>query len=220
ELTQQLYRLAQRAQDPDLRLEAHMARGTVSLLRGELVTARRHLEQAITLYDMQYHRSRALRHSVDPGVISLARVSWVLWLLGYPDQAHRRSQETLALAQTLAHPHSLATALSFAAMFHQFRRETHAAHELAAATVTRATEQGMAQRLARGTFLRGWALTAQGRGEDGLAQMRQGLAYYRATGTVLDLPWCLGVLAKACGSIDRVDEGVDTMAEALAVADN
>src|SRR5438128_1933115 len=103
ELTQQLSRLAQRAQDPDLRLEAHMARGTVSLLRGELVTARRHLEQAIALYDVQHHRSRALRHSVDPGVISLARASWVLWLLGYLDQALRRSQETLALPQVLAH---------------------------------------------------------------------------------------------------------------------
>ncbi len=86
--------------------------------------------------------------------------------------------------------------------------------------MTLATEQGMAQRQARGTFFRGWALTAQGRGEDGLAQMRQGLLHYRATGTVLDLPWCLGVLAEACGSTGRVDEGLDTIAEALAVADH
>ena len=48
--------------------------------------------------------------------------------------------------------------------------------------MTLATEQGMAQWLARGTFLRGWALTAQGRGADGLAPMRQGLANFRATG--------------------------------------
>jgi predicted ATPase len=220
ELTQQLYGLARCAPDPALLLEAHMALGTVSLLLGELVTARRHLEQAIAIYDVQHRCSRALRSSIDPGVISLSRLSWVLWLLGYPDQARRRSQKTLALAQALAHPHSLATALSFAAMFHQFRREVSAAEELAAATVTLATEQGMAQRLARGTFLQGWALTAQGRGEDCLAQMRQGLAHYRATGTMLDLPWCLGVLAEACGSTDRVEEGLATIAEALAVADN
>jgi hypothetical protein len=159
-------------------------------------------------------------HWIDPTTLAWLGLSWVLWLLGYPDQAHRRSQETLALAQALAHPHSLATALSFAAMFHQFRREVAATEALAEATVTLATEQGMAQRLARGTFLRGWALTAQGRGEDGLAQMRQGLANSRATGTVLDLPWCLGVLAEACGSTSRVDEGLGTIAEALTVADN
>ena len=101
ELTEQLYSLAQRAQDPDLLLEAHMARGTIALLLGEHMTARRHLEQAIALYDVQHHRSHALRYGVDPGVISLSRMSWVLWLLGYPDQALCRSQETLALAQTL-----------------------------------------------------------------------------------------------------------------------
>ena len=220
ELTEQLYHLAQRPQDPDLLLEAHMARGTVALLLGELVTARGHLEQAIALYDVQHHRSHAWRYSIDPGVISLSRVSWVLWLLGHPDQALRRSQETLILVQALAHPHSLATGMSFAAMFHQFRREAPAAQELAAATVTLATEQGLTQWLARGTFLRDWALTAQGRSADGLAQMRQGLATCRATGSVLDLPWYLGVLAEACRSTGRVDEGLDTMAEALAVADN
>jgi len=53
-----------------------------------------------------------------------------------------------------------------------------------------------------------------------LAQMRQGLANYRSTGTVLDLPWYLGVLAEACGSTGRVDEGIDTIADALAMADN
>ena len=148
ELTEQLYSLAQRAQDPDLLLEAHMARGTIALLLGEIMTARRHLEQAIALYDVQHHRSHALRYGVDPGVISLSRMSWALWLLGYPDQALCRSQETLALVQTLAHPYSLANALFFAAMFHQFRREALAAQELAAATVCLATEQGLAQWLA------------------------------------------------------------------------
>ena len=208
ELTEQLYSLAQRAQDPDLLLEAHMARGTIALLLGEIMTARRHLEQAIALYDVQHHRSHALRYGVDPGVISLSRMSWALWLLGYPDQALCRSQETLALAQTLAHPYSLANALFFAAMFHQFRREALAAQELAAATVSLATEQGLAQWLARGTILQGWALTAQGRSEDGLAQMRHGLTNCRATGTVLDLPWYLGVLAEAYGSANRVERRI------------
>jgi predicted ATPase len=67
--------------------------------------------------------------------------------------------------------------------------------------------------------LRGWALTMQGQGADGLTQMRQGLAAYRATGTVLDLPWYLGVLAEACGRTGRVDEGQVMLAEALAAVD-
>jgi tetratricopeptide (TPR) repeat protein len=115
---------------------------------------------------------------------------------------------------------SLSCALYFAGVFHQFRHEASAAQALAEATVKLATEQGMAQRMATEMFLRGWALTMQGRGEEGLAHMRQGLADYRATGTVLDLPWYLGVLAEACGRTDRADEGLSIIAEALAMADD
>jgi predicted ATPase len=95
EIVEQLYKLAQRVQDPDLLLLAHMARGTMLCLLGELVAARDHLEQAIALHDPQRHRSHAFLYSLDPGVTSLSRASWTLWMLGYPDQARRRSQETL-----------------------------------------------------------------------------------------------------------------------------
>ena len=164
-------------------------------------------------------RVHAFRYSIDPGVISISRASWALWLLGYPDQALHRSQETLALARALAHPYSQANALCFAAMFHQFRREALVVQELAEATIRLATEQGMAQRMAVGTFLQGWAMVVQGRGEDGLVQMRQGLANHRATGTLLDLPWYLGVLADACKHTGRVEEGLEILAEAQVATD-
>ena len=45
-----------------------------------------------------------------------------------------------------------------------------------------ATEQGFPLWVALGTILRGWALAMQGQGEEGMAQMRQGLAAWRATG--------------------------------------
>jgi predicted ATPase len=219
EIVEQLYSLAQRVQDPDLLLQAHMARGTILCLQGEFVAARYYLEKAIALYDPQHHRSHAVRYSLDPGVTSLSRVSWTLWLLGYPDQAHSRNQETLTLARELAHPHSLAMALCFAATLHQFRREAQPAQELAEVTVALATEQGLMQWRAAGTFLYGWALTIQGQGEVGLVQLRQGLATYRATGTVLDLPWYLGVLAEAYGSTGQAETGLATLAEALAAVD-
>ena len=39
----------------------------------------------------------------DPGISSRARLSWVLWFLGYPDQANQESQQALALAEQLNH---------------------------------------------------------------------------------------------------------------------
>ena len=49
--------------------------------------------------------------------------AWVLWTLGYPDQALVRIQEALSLAQTVSHPSSSAFAMSYAAILHQLRRE-------------------------------------------------------------------------------------------------
>jgi predicted ATPase len=50
-------------------------------------------------------------------------------------------------------------------------------------------------------------------------QLCQGIATYRATGTVLDLPWYLGVLADAYGSTGLAEAGLAALAEALAAAD-
>jgi len=111
ELGEQLVSLAQSAQDSALLIEAHTARGNTLCFLGELVLARGHLEQAINLYDPQQHRSHAFMYGQDPGVHSLSYATLALWLLGYPDQARKRSAEAFALAQGLSHPYSLAFAL-------------------------------------------------------------------------------------------------------------
>jgi class 3 adenylate cyclase/tetratricopeptide (TPR) repeat protein len=59
ELGEQLLRLAQRRQDPDLLLEASRALGATLSFIGELTAARTHLEQGIALYNLQLHRSHA-----------------------------------------------------------------------------------------------------------------------------------------------------------------
>ena len=67
-----------------------------------------------------------------------------------------------------------------------------------------------------GTSWRGWALAVQGQGEEGLAQMRQGLAAVLATGQALARPFCLVLLAEAAGHAGQVEEGLRLLAEALA----
>jgi predicted ATPase len=139
-----------------------------------------------------------------------------LWCLGYPDQALAMSREALALAQKLSHPFSLAVALAYAAMLHQFRREPQAVHEQAEAAVALCTEQGFAYYLAWGTTMQGWARVVQGQGELGIAQTRQGLDALRATGAALRLPYYFALLAEACGQTGQAAEGLALLAEALA----
>jgi predicted ATPase len=219
ELAEQLLRLAQSVQDPALLLQAHWAMGVTLLSIGEFVSAREHFEQGIALYDPQQHRSHAFLYGFGPGVGCLRYAAWELWLLGYPDQALQRSHEAVTLAQEMSHPFSLVFALHFAVVFHQLRREGQAAQARAEAVILLSTEQGFVLPLALGIIMRGWSLVEQGQGEEGIAQMRQGIAAFQATGAKTWWPYFLGLLAETCGKGGQAEEGLNVLAEALATVE-
>jgi predicted ATPase len=216
-LGEQLLSLAQRLQDPDLLLEAHHALWATSFSGGELAAARSHQEQGLRLYDPQRHRTHAALYSGhDTGVCCRMQAAASLWLLGYPDQAVASSQAALALAQQLVHPFSLTLALFWAAVLHHLRREAPLTRARAEAAMTIAAEQGFPQELARATSLRGWALAASGHGEEGRAQIHEGLAAYRATGATAERPYYLALLAETSAKVGQTAEGLEALAEALA----
>jgi predicted ATPase len=219
-LGEQLLSLAQQVHDAALLLEAHHALWATLFYTGEFASTRAHLEQGRALYDPQQHRSQALLYGGhDPGACCLYHAAWSLWILGYPDQALQSMRKALTLARALAHPFSLANALLWATKLHQSRREPQAAHEPVEACVVLADEQGFAEMLAEATIMRGWALAAQGQGTEGMAQMRQGLAAYQASGTERARPYFLALLAEVYGSIGQTAEGLSRLAEALALVD-
>ena len=130
-------------------------------------------------------------------LIGISCALWALWLLGYPDQALRWSREVIRLAQELAHPYGLTWALYFAVLVHQLRREASYTKEPAEEAIALATEQGFAPFLAWLTLFRGWALAMQGHREEGMGQLYQGLAAWRAMGAESLRPYGLALLAEA-----------------------
>jgi predicted ATPase len=123
----------------------------------------------------------------------------------------------LRLAQELAHPFSLAYALASVSALHQLRREQQVVQERAEATIALSREQGFPYWLAIGTIRRGSALAAQGQGAEGVQQIQQGIAAWRATGADVNRPWFLALLAEACGKAGKAEEGLAAVAEALTV---
>jgi predicted ATPase len=217
QFAEQLFALAQGQQDPTLLLLAHRVRGQTLFHLGELAQAQADLEQGIALYDPQRHSALASLYGQDPGVVCRSWEALALWLLGYPDRAAQRSREALALARRFTHSYTLAYALEFAAWFHQFRREEQRTQECGEAATGLSQEQGFMAFVAWGTIWRGWALTT--RGEEGIAQMWQGLAAWRALGGELWRPSLLALLAEAYGRTGQSAKALAVLAEALAVAD-
>jgi predicted ATPase len=215
ELGEQFFQAAQRTHSLPRLLGAHWALGLTLCHLGELGLARDHLEQGIHLYRPQEHRSRAFLHGQDAGVACLSYAGWILGILGYADLARQHTSQALAVAQELSHPFSRAFALAIAALAEQQRREPQAAYAHAQAAVLVSTEEGFPHWLAEGMMVQGWVMVEQGQGPAGIAQIRQGLAAYRATATTLGLPMFLAYLAEACGKVGQVEEGLSVLAEAF-----
>jgi hypothetical protein len=145
-------------------------------------------------------------------------------MLGYSEQALERSQEALALAQALPHPsYSLATALYFAVVFHQFRQERHAVQERAEEVMTLSTDQGFPHWVEIGKILRGGALVETSpdpmadprHGVEGITQLQQGLIAGQDIGVELGKPYFLALLAEAYGKGGQPEKGLCVGAEAL-----
>jgi predicted ATPase len=218
DLAERLVLLAQQAQDPTLLLEAHTGLGSVLLSLGELGSARIHFEHALALYDPRQRRASIAHYGGDIGSSSVPALAQVLWLLGYPDQARKRSHEALTLAQEIAHPFSTAVVWMMNTWVYQFLHAARAVQREAEALVTLSNEQGLST-LRVGTILRGWALAGQGQTEEGIQQIQQGLTAHRASGTERSRPYYLALLAEAYGKAEQEEEGLTVLSEALEVVE-
>jgi predicted ATPase len=214
EIGDTLLRLAQRAHDPSLSVSAHYALGTSWFQLGALPTAHHHLEEAIACDTPDRRRAPVFRIGHDLRVSCRAITACTLWFLGSPEQALARVHEALALAHELSHPYSLAYVWCMAAFFSQFRRDVPAVHEHAEAAIALATEQGFPLWAAWGTILRGWVRAMQGQGEEGVAQVRQGITAYRATGAALLVPYYYTLLADVSTYLGHTENGLQALAEA------
>jgi predicted ATPase len=218
-LGEQLLSLAQQAQDSAMLLAAHRALGVTLFHLGAVAAAHTHFAQVIALYDPKQHRASMLLYGEDAGVTCRSHDAHTLWLLGYPDQGLTQIDESVTLAQQIAHPYSLNYALCWAAVFHQLRREMGATQEHAAAAISLATAQGFPYFMAYGSLIHGWALAHQGHAQEGIEQLHQGATAYYATGAEIRRPHFLALLAEVQGTIGEPAAGLTVLTEALTVVD-
>lgn len=214
-LGEQLLQLAETRHEPALLLEASLGQGSALLWSGQLEPGSQHFERAMDLYDAAQHRSHAFVYGQDPGVVCQVQAAFALWLRGYPDRAMKLSQEALRLAQDTAHPYTLAYALNWMAMVHQFRRAAELVQRWAEASLAVSSKNGFAHLTAVATVLRGWALVEQGHAKEGLAQSREGIAMAEAGETILLRPYYLGLLAAGYAKQGDPAQGLRLLDEAL-----
>jgi len=214
QIGEELLLRAESAGDSTLLLQAHHAFGVTAHRMGRFQLAREHLETALSLCGAQ--RLRPL--GVDMEVVCLSQLAWTLWFLGYPDQALRMIHQAIEVARALSDPFSLIFAEIFLCYLQHHRRDVRALQKTAELVISICTEHGSAYGLAHGSIFLGVAMTEQGRGEEGLKQIQQGVAEHRAAGGEVNRSEFLYWLAEASCATGRLDEALDILNNALGVA--
>jgi class 3 adenylate cyclase/predicted ATPase len=215
ELAQQLLNLAERTDESAHVIQAHRAMGHTLFWRGEFASARAHLEKAIALYDQQQHRSLAFTYGEHGGVPTRGFAAHALWYLGYSDRALEAMHKALSIAAELTHPWTVVMINVFAAWLHAYRREFNLVRQPAENALKLASEQQLAFFVGHATVLEGWARVSQGEGQQAIADIRKGIAAYRATGAELESSYWFALLAEAYATVGAVEEGLAALTEAL-----
>ncbi len=193
------------------------ALGFALLHAGEFGRARAHLEEASAFLTPRAEQPLPSMWGFDEMVWNLQWGAWALWFLGYPDQALRQGEETIARTERLGHPHSLATALGFAgAGIAMLRRESERAEPYLERVTRLASEEQLAAYQALTMAMTGWLRAEQGEMDQGIEQLRDGLNGMEAIKVRSLNTLFYTLLAEKCWQAGKLDEGLTVTAEGLA----
>ena len=216
-VAEELLQFTQRLSDPALAVRGLWAMEATFTHLGEYELAVEHYEKAVRLYDPKQHLNNGF--ALHPAVAMPCFAAWALWLLGKPDEARDRIREALKLAREIEEPLSLAHALLFGAILHQFRTEPEEAIELATAAFDVSNEHGLVLYRAMAMIMQGWTLNEFGRHAEAIERINHGLEALQTTGTELVRPHFLGLLAEALLNARRYDEALEKLQEGLDLAE-
>jgi class 3 adenylate cyclase/predicted ATPase len=221
ERADQLLDLAERLQDPSLRLQAHHCQWAVLFNLGDHQACLEHIEQGLTLYRQgDYHTHAGLYGGHDPAVCGHGEAALSLWLLGYPDQALVRLHNALTLARQLGQVGSQAHALDIALMLHFYRRDLDGVQAQADVLAALAREQDFPDYQAKCQIFHGWVLAHRGHPQDAIAAIQTGITTLREIGTQEDFPTFFDILAEACGLAGQPWQGLLELQAAFTAAEH
>jgi predicted ATPase/class 3 adenylate cyclase len=212
---QDLLNLAQNRNDRTALLMGHRLLGTSLFVLGELAAAKRELQSAMELYDLEQHAPLALTFSQDFKATAETYLGLTCVLLGDTEGGLAHSRNALAHAEQLRHPHSVSYVLSFLAGAYLVAGNARAALPVAERTIAYSNEYGFPQWSAGGLMLRGWARFDLGEVEAGLADLRNSIRGLETTGTLLWIQFAHYHLARALVASGQLEQALELVERIL-----
>jgi tetratricopeptide (TPR) repeat protein len=213
QIAERLYSLAQKQDDPTLMIWGHNALAATLYFLGDFESARENAISGIEIW--RAHGSQSHPEDVDTPVVGcLCYKAFAEWHLGDADSCREKLQEAISLAEEMKDEHALTVALGWAMGLAEIEHNPAEVERLASVIIEVSTRDNFAQHLAEGSIHRGWARSASGDTTQGITLIEQGMRDFRATGTLLSVPYYLALKAEALYFADRIPEALEAINEA------
>jgi predicted ATPase len=196
-------------------LIGHRILGISLFWTGEIAQARKHLDQAVALYQPREHRPLAARFGHDPGVASLINRAFALWSLGYPKAALEDADNAVKKAREIDQAATLMYALSNATWSQISCGNYETAMALVQQLLPLAQEKRAAYWTAFALINQGclWALA--GDLSNGVTALSSGIAAWRSTGANIWTPFFVSQLAHAHAELGNFQQAARCIKEAI-----
>lgn len=214
-----LSRAAEQQSKPPF-IMGHLLLGGTLFLRGELADARKHLEEAILLYeqDQMPRRGKQVLYVQDQKSTGLCYLALTLTIMGHLEGGLRAAEDGLGHSQLLGGLHTINFSLCYLAAVHHIRGDSLSALECATRSLESAREQGFATWIGISQMIRGASLASSGKFEDGLAELDRGMKAHAGMEAVTYQAFGLALYAQALIAADRPEEALESLARALAIS--
>jgi len=215
---QAFVRLAEREQNPSLRMVGHRLRGLSALMTGDSAAAVDDARRAIALYQPKRDRALAFLYGHDVRIAAQSNLALGLWHRGQAEQSLQLGREAIAAAGAFGHANTLAFALAQGGLLsNALCRRAPAVEEHAARLLDVAKEFDLQFWTVFARYYLGWARAAQGRDEEGVALMQDFLTRLLAMNFRLWTPFMFAQLAEVHGRLGAFDEGLRLLDQGKAI---
>ena len=194
---------------------AHTVRGLTNWYQGKLPEAMENAEICVSCYEPKQQQVLVQQHGVDAGLLSWGHKAMTLCVMGFPDRACEEGQKALAVAQESSGPFMIASVLAYTSSLYIFRRELPLLKSFTGQLVSLATEHGIAYWMSLAGVLQGWRLGIEGHYKEGIAQITELMASYKATGAKLMLNYFQYLLADVHRIAGQATEGLQVLNKAI-----
>ena len=208
---------ARESGESDLLIFGHAATMVTDMLSGRMAESRVHYDRVLELYDPQRADRFMQLTGYDLRTFVQVYACQLIWMMGYPDEAVRVAEASVAHAQSVGHAFNHVWTLTFSAYAYAYRREPERFLAQIADADRIARDQGIAF-ISRVSVpqAEGVAAVLSGRPRDAIASLRVGIERWTANGGNVRVPYVKSALAEALAlegdlfsALELIDECVD-----------